>query len=343
MEVSSLPEWSLENVPPVTPGPGVDFPFLIRPADADRSLSGWLGDNQESFEDHLAKFGAVLLRGFDLPDEASFERAARSICPSLEPRYGDLVKRPSADFVYDATWYPTNRAILFHNEGSHTAELPTRQMFFCAQDEFSAGETPIVDSRRVYEALSADVRRPFEDRGLVYVRNFIRGVDVSWQDFFRTQSRADVERRSAAQGVELTWKKDGSLRTLTRVPAVVRHPRLGEPSFCNQVLLHHVACLDAKTRAALHSLLGPEDLPRDVRFGDGQPISADIIGEILKTETRLSVRFTWQRGDLLVLDNLSAAHARRPFNGQRKILVAVGGMTTRSADLAWNSRSNGVR
>jgi hypothetical protein len=35
------------------------------------------------------------------------------------------------------------------------------------------------------------------------------------------------------------------------------------------------------------------------------------------------VLFSWRRGDLLVLDNLLAAHGRKPFEGDREILVAM--------------------
>jgi alpha-ketoglutarate-dependent taurine dioxygenase len=31
----------------------------------------------------------------------------------------------------------------------------------------------------------------------------------------------------------------------------------------------------------------------------------------------------WEAGDLLMLDNLLAAHGRRPFSGERRIAVAM--------------------
>ena len=33
--------------------------------------------------------------------------------------------------------------------------------------------------------------------------------------------------------------------------------------------------------------------------------------------------FTWQRGDILLLDNVLLAHGRSPFAGTRKIVVAM--------------------
>jgi len=36
----------------------------------------------------------------------------------------------------------------------------------------------------------------------------------------------------------------------------------------------------------------------------------------------------WQAGDMVTLDNMLVAHARDPFVGERKILVALGDMIT---------------
>jgi alpha-ketoglutarate-dependent taurine dioxygenase len=328
MQISSLPEWKLEPVRRVEPGPSVSFPHLFRAGSADQSCLAWLERNRPELEQALLRHGAVLLRGFDVSREASFESVARALS-SLEARYGDLVKRQSAEFIYDATWYPKDRAILFHNEGSHTPTLPTRQFFYCSRANFTGGETPIVDCREVYRALRPELREQFESKGLLYIRNFMRGVDVGWQEFFRTKDRAEVERRCREEGVEWTWKKDGTLRIMTRVPAVIRHPVTREPSFCNQVLLHHVACLDAKTGAALRTVLEPQDLPRNVCFGDGSEIKDEVMAEVLGVIVRTAARFTWQRGDVLVLDNLSTGHARSPYDGDREILVAVGDVISR--------------
>ena len=63
----------------------------------------------------------------------------------------------------------------------------------------------------------------------------------------------------------------------------------------------------------------------------GTPIdeaTTRAIGEIYE---RCAVRPPWQSGDLVLLDNMLVAHGRDPFSGPRKIVVAMGEMTTQSA------------
>ena len=38
---------------------------------------------------------------------------------------------------------------------------------------------------------------------------------------------------------------------------------------------------------------------------------------------RLAVRFRWQATDVIMLDNMMVSHSRDPFEGTRKIMVAM--------------------
>jgi alpha-ketoglutarate-dependent taurine dioxygenase len=116
------------------------------------------------------------------------------------------------------------------------------------------------------------------------------------------------------------------MRISQRCRAVLRHPRTGDLSFFNQVQLHHVHCLDPDVRQSLLSIFKREDLPRHVYYGDGSAIEDSVMDHVGEIYERNAVRFQWRQGDLISLANMLTAHARDPYVGPRKIVVALGDM-----------------
>ncbi|HVG10917.1 MAG TPA: amino acid adenylation domain-containing protein [Thermoanaerobaculia bacterium] len=302
---------------------GQSLPLLVEPADTEVDLASWAESHRGDLDAWLASHGAILFRGFGLYSVAEFERCAAAICPNLFGDYGDLPREHGVEKVYHSTPYPQDKWILFHNESSHLDRWPMRQMFFCVEAAQSGGETPVVDCRDVYRRLDPALVRRFEDKGLMYVRNFTDGLDVNWRDFFHTDDRDKVEEMCRFAGMEFEWREDG-LTTRQVCPAVLEHPRTGEKIFFNQIQLHHPACLDPELRESLFAVFAEERLPRNVHYGDGTPIEEPVVRDILETYWQASVSFPWQAGDLLLLDNMLVAHARNPFVGPRKIVVAMG-------------------
>ncbi|OZI34736.1 hypothetical protein CAL29_14790 [Bordetella genomosp. 10] len=306
------------------------MPLVIEYA-AARGLDAcaWADANQADIDEALLRHGAILFRGFPLQTPAEFEAFASRMVSRLYGDYGDLPKKEGGQEIYQSTPYPEREMILYHNESSHLERWPGRQLFFCELPSTHGGATPIVDCQAVYRALPADMARDFARKHLLYVRNFIRGLDVRWQDFYGTSDRAQVETRLRGAGAQWEWLDGDALRTRMVCPAVIVHPRTGLPTFFNQVQLHHISSLDAELRESLLSMVAEDRLPRNVYYGDGSPISDATMAVVGATYERLAVRFTWQRGDVLLLDNMRVAHARDPYEGPRKIAVAMGDMVAR--------------
>jgi alpha-ketoglutarate-dependent taurine dioxygenase len=248
------------------------------------------------------------------------------MCPDLFSEYGDLPREGMSDKVYASTPYPADKTILFHNESSHLPCWPRMQFFLCLQPSLQGGETPLLDCREVYQQLDPSIRDRFAEKGLLYVRNFVPGIDVSWQEFFHTDDHGAVEEACRKDGMTCEWTAAGGVRIRQAARAVLRHPRTGAMVFFNQIQLHHPYFLGAEVRASLESLFREEDLPRNLFYGDGSPIEESVLQAIDDLYWRLAITFPWQAGDLILVENMLVAHARNPFVGPRKIVVAMGEM-----------------
>jgi len=88
------------------------------------------------------------------------------------------------------------------------------------------------------------------------------------------------------------------------------------------------------------SLFGDKQLPRNVCYGDGTPIEDDVISEINQVYQQSKTSFPWQQQDILMLDNMLAAHGRYPYIGERKIVVAMAEMI-QSKDIVLHGKAGG--
>ncbi|MDD2035028.1 condensation domain-containing protein, partial [Pseudomonas sp. 39167] len=307
------------------------FPLMLEPGEPQLDVIEWIHQNRPLIEQKLAEHAGILFRGFELDGIQGFEAFAEAIQPGLYGQYGDLPKKEGGKNTYRSTPYPERKMILFHNESSHQDRWPRKQMFYCEQAAPVGGATPVVDCRLMYEKLPSDLREKFEDKGLLYVRTFTDKLDVSWQHFFKTEDRREVEARCRAGGIQWRWLDNDELQTRTPGPAIITHPITGEKSFFNQVQLHHIYWLEPDVREDLLSMFGLERMPRHVYYGDGTPIEDEVMARIGDLYEACAVRFDWRKGDVILLDNMLVAHARDPFEGPRKIVVAMGDMYERSA------------
>ena len=304
--------------------PGQAFPLLVEPASRDVDLVEWAKGKAGFLESKLFEHGAILFKGFQVSSVAEFEAFAQAVCPALKGDYGDLPREKGGKSIYKSTPYPNEKTILFHSESSHLHSWPLKQFFCCLKKAQVGGETPIVDCRRILRLLQPETRERFRRKKLKYVRNFTSGLDVSWQEFFKTEDKAEVEERCRQDNVSFDWKEEGGFQTSQVCPAVARHPRTGDEVFFNQIQLHHPAFLDAEDRQAMESLFREEDFPRNVYYGDGAPIEESVIEEIRDVYREAAVIFEWEEGALVMVDNMLTAHARNPFQGERKVVVAMG-------------------
>ncbi|KAK4837846.1 hypothetical protein QYF36_008935 [Acer negundo] len=112
--------------------------------------------------------------------------------------------------------------------------------------------------------------------------------------------------------MKLEWMEDGGVKSIMGpIPAIKYDKSRQRKIWFNSMVAAYTGWEDARN-----------DPVKAVTFGDGEPLPADIIYECLKILEEECVAVPWQKGDVLLIDNLAVLHSRRPFNPPRRVLVA---------------------
>ncbi|MGH9552808.1 MAG: TauD/TfdA family dioxygenase [Terriglobales bacterium] len=304
--------------------PGQKFPMVLGPAAPGVDLLSWARSSRGFIEQNLLERGGILFRGFGAQSPQVFEEFIKVVSgETLEYRERSSPRSAVAGNIYTSTEHPPDQHIFLHNENSYAGTWPLKIFFCCVTAAQQGGETPICDVRRVYHRIAPGVRERFEQKGVMYVRNFSEHIGLSWKTVFQTEDRALIEQYCRNAGYEFEWRESNRLRTKRVAPAVARHPQTGEHVWFNHATFFHLSTLEPAVRGALRAQFAEEDLPNQTYYGDGSPIEDVVLGALRTVYYEETVKFPWQVGDVLALDNMLAAHGRTPYSGARKILVGM--------------------
>ena len=309
--------------------------LAIEPDAGEVDLAAWAADNRAWIEARLLEHGGLLFRGFAVPDSAAFQDVARAISPDLL----DYVERAAprkqiADKVFTSTEYPADQWIPLHHEMSYSHNWPTKLFFYCELAPEQGGHTPVADDRDVITRMPESLKAPFLERGVMYVRNYGLGGDMPWWEVFQTRDRSEVESYLRRTGTEYEWRGEHQLHTRMRRQVLATHPRTGDTVWFNHAHMFHISNMPAQVRAALLQEFAEDELPRNAFYGDGSRIPDEVADAIRTLYRDAAIYFPWHKGDVLLLDNFLTTHGRSPFQGPRRICVAMAELYTNHALLS---------
>ena len=305
--------------------PGKDIPFMVQPAMDGMNLVDWAKNNRTVVDDLFLKHKALLFRNFHPKNVEDFQEFVKATSDGgfLEYKDRSTPRKDVGDKIYTSTIHPSDQTINPHNEGTYWVKWALKLYFCCMTASEKGGETPIAEVGKVFKRLYADIKKQFLEKKMMLVRNYNDGFGLPWQEVYQTEDKKEVESYCRENLIEFEWKGGDRLRTRQIRPAVRKHPKTGELVWFNHAAFFHYTTLDDNISEALLAEFGEEGLPYNTYYGDGTPIEASVVEHIRQAYEQEKVMFLWQEGDILMLDNMSIAHAREPYVGDRLIATAM--------------------
>lgn len=300
------------------------LPWVIESVVPGLNLQAWAQEHREHIEQKVLAHGAVLFRNFGVASIDQFNEAINVLSPgALEYMFRASPRTRVGGNIYTSTDYPANQMIFPHNEHSYSPRFPLRLFFYCHLASETGGETPLGSTRKIKELIAPDILEKFSQKNILYVRNYGDGFGLPWQSVFQTDDKKEVEGYCASVGISVEWKENDRLRTRQVGPAFVKHPKTGEHIWFNHGTFFHVSTLPASISESLTKNFAAEDLPTNTFYGDGSPIEPEVLEQLRSAYLQSLVRFKWQQGDIIFIDNILAVHGREPFTGARKIYTGM--------------------
>ena len=98
----------------------------------------------------------------------------------------------------------------------------------------------------------------------------------------------------------------------TPVLPAIRRLSDGRKVFFNQLIAAFRGWQDARNNSE-----------KSICFGDNSLISNDDMTKVIRLSNLLTFDIPWQTGDVVLVDNFTTMHGRRPFEGQRRVLASL--------------------
>lgn len=134
-------------------------------------LQNFLTSNSDQILKDISKYGAVLLRGFNVKSDEDFESAVlsikefRGISEAFMSEHGRTHVGNLKYVLHTNAIYKTGGTLYlggFHSENYYTPDVPSYIFFCCHKPSVLGGETGLINMEKVYQHLDKDLKDKLE-------------------------------------------------------------------------------------------------------------------------------------------------------------------------------------
>lgn len=219
---------------------------------------------------------------------------------------------------------PIHRDLPFHQEMAYATTFPAFVAFACleAPRTGTGGESTVASAAGVLSRLPEPMQRSLETLSIMHRFTFGDATEAvrPWQDAFDTNDREEAIAKCIASGYDnVKFNDHGGLTCTSTCSSFVEHPRTGKTTFFQ-------TDLGGKWYDgwAPYDDLPFERQPYSFAYGDGTQVEHCKCWEEATKEETWDV--AWERGDIMIIDNLVMMHGRRKYEGRvedRKLGVVL--------------------
>ncbi|OZJ06917.1 hypothetical protein BZG36_00088 [Bifiguratus adelaidae] len=327
-----IPKTRQSSVPGQRTYNGKPFPLVLESQFVEgedaSDVVKWVKEHQQEIATLLKDHGAIVLQHFPIHGGEDVSQFVK-VLPWSDFKYvnGAASRQQIAERVATASEMAPQYEIYPHHELAQSTNFPDVLLFYGDVVPQTGGETPLLHSVELYnrvkeacpkfiEALETKGYRteryyPAEDKPLAVVGR-------SWKSAFYSDDKAVVEAELKRLNLEWEWTEDGGLKTNVVVPGIRAHPLTGEKALFTHLLGDFYAFIrDVEF----------EGLPRghsEAKYTiDDFEITREIKQTIVDIAEELLVVFPHANGQIILVDNYTAMHGRKPFVGARRTLASL--------------------
>ncbi|MBW4646263.1 MAG: TauD/TfdA family dioxygenase [Goleter apudmare HA4340-LM2] len=242
-------------------------------------------------------YGVLLFRGFETNAEIFKEFSNLLSTDFIDYTGGAFTRRVING---DKTLLSVNDyqfEIKLHGEMYYQQNIPLLLWFYCAHPASKAGETTVCDGKQFFTEISSSTKELFSKKKLKFSVNIPQD---EWHKKYQTDDLHKLEEMCRNNNTHLKINEDNSIVLEYICPAII-------PSRCG------------KYQVFINSLLPTKQLsPKILNFDDDSEIPEDVVAELNEIAERITTNISWQKGDILMIDNTRIMHGRRAFTDEKR-------------------------
>lgn len=325
----------------ITIEPDMAIPVITSANYRTISLSNYISEHRIGITEQLAHHGTVLFRGFACEDADHFSKAIElcGLGPRCDTRDYDLPRTLLANNIYTSSDLPAHMPLPLHHEKPRSKNPPHHIYFCCVTPATRGGGTVFANAEAIWRDMPPIIQDKIIEHGVLY-KQFFHGKTLkhtllkkilgrqgarSWSEYFGSNDKRLIEEKLDNNQTEWRWVHR-DLIVSTRLPGALPHPLTGKTSWFNSsAYLNYYSNLlfGGLTKPGFRQcfarklLIFKDMFPMICHYGNGQAFSSGEITEINRIIQHHARVLYWQKGDFMIVDNMTFMHGKEIHEGKR--------------------------